>query len=227
MPSPLSVTKYPVQKELFNMCNNVTAIVDYGVGNLFSLSSSLSFLGADVRITKSEEEIISAARVILPGVGAFEDAMKKLVDSGLDKTVKQCAADGKPLMGICLGMQLLFDNSFEYGNHKGLGLIPGSVVPLQGEIDGNLKVPHMGWNRIDYRAEDRLFKYIDGKAFVYYVHSFYAKTASENIIASSEYSIAVTGAVRRNNVVGTQFHPEKSGKYGLQMLKAFCEEVYS
>ncbi len=207
------------------MNNNVTAIVDYGVGNLFSLSSSLRFLGANVLITKSKEEIMSASRVVLPGVGAFEDAMKKLVVSGLDTTVKEYAASGKPLLGICLGMQLLFENSLEYGDHKGLGLISGSVVPLQGVVDGNLKVPHMGWNKLEYAADDKLFKYIDGEAFVYYVHSFYAKTSKENIIASSEYSVTVTGAVRNRNVVGTQFHPEKSGRQGLLMLKAFCEEV--
>lgn len=206
------------------MSNNITAIVDYGVGNLFSLRSSLEFLGCDVVVTDKEEELINAKRIILPGVGAFEDAVKKLRQTGLDKTVIECAKNGKPLLGICLGMQMLFDNSLEYGNHKGLGLIPGSVVPLKGKIDAGLKVPHIGWNKLAYKKDEELFKYIDSEAYAYYVHSYYADTDDSYIIADSEYSIRVTGAVRNANVYGTQFHPEKSGKHGLLMLKAFCEK---
>lgn len=206
------------------MSNNITAIVDYGVGNLFSLRSSLEFLGCDVIVTDKEDELINAKRIILPGVGAFEDAVKKLRQTGLDKTVIECAKNGKPLLGICLGMQMLFDNSLEYGNHKGLGLIPGSVVPLKGKIDVGLKVPHIGWNKLSYKKDEDLFKYIDSEAYTYYVHSYYADTDDSYIIADSEYSIKVTGAVRNANVYGTQFHPEKSGKHGLLMLKAFCEK---
>ncbi|MBQ4648839.1 MAG: imidazole glycerol phosphate synthase subunit HisH [Clostridia bacterium] len=206
------------------MSNNVTAIVDYGVGNLFSLRSSLEFLGCDVIVTDKKEELINAKRIILPGVGAFEDAVKKLRQTGLDETVTVCAKNGKPLLGICLGMQMLFDNSLEYGNHKGLGLIPGSVVPLKGKIDADLKVPHIGWNKLAYKKDEDLFKYIDSEAYVYYVHSYYADTDDSYIIANSDYSIKVTGAVKNANVYGTQFHPEKSGKHGLLMLKAFCEK---
>lgn len=207
------------------MDNNITAIVDYGVGNLFSLKSSLNYIGANVKITNSPEELMSAARVILPGVGAFEDAKKKLERSGMEAAVLKCAKNGKPLMGICLGMQLLFDESYEYGIHKGLGLIPGSVVPLKGKISTELKVPHIGWNAISYKDDDKLFKYLNSRAYAYYVHSYYADTADEFVIAHSYYDIKVTGAVRNGNVCGTQFHPEKSGSQGLLMLKAFCEEV--
>ncbi len=207
------------------MNNNITAIIDYGVGNLFSLRCSLNSIGANVIVTNDNEVINSASRIILPGVGAFEDAMKKLVSSGMDKTVKMCASGGKPILGICLGMQLLFDNSFEYGNHKGLGLIPGSVVPLKEYIPSELKVPHIGWNKLILREGESLFKYLEGDSFAYYVHSYFAKTSPEYITAQSKYGIAVTGAVRKDNVFGTQFHPEKSGRDGLLMLKAFCEEV--
>lgn len=207
------------------MDNNITAIVDYGVGNLFSLKSSLNYIGANVKITNNPEELMSAARVILPGVGAFEDAKKKLERSGMEAAVLKCAKNGKPLMGICLGMQLLFDESYEYGIHKGLGLIPGSVVPLKGKISTELKVPHIGWNAISYKDDDKLFKYLNSRAYAYYVHSYYADTADEFVIAHSYYDIKVTGAVRNGNVCGTQFHPEKSGSQGLLMLKAFCEEV--
>lgn len=207
------------------MSKNLTAIIDYGVGNLFSLRSSLEFLGAEVCITDNSDTIVDAARIILPGVGAFEDAVKKLRQTGLDKTVTYCAAEGKPLLGICLGMQMLFENSFEYGNHRGLGLIPGSVVPLKGKIDSSLKVPHIGWNKLEYKKDDALFRYVDGEAYAYYVHSYYADTDEKYITATSDYSVQVTGAVRNGNVFGTQFHPEKSGKQGLLMLKAFCEEI--
>jgi len=207
------------------MKNNVTAIVDYGVGNLFSLRCSLASIGANVVVSKSADELRSSARIILPGVGAFEDAMKKLVESGLADVVVDCANGGKPLLGICLGMQLLFNNSLEYGNHRGLGLIPGSVVPLKGKIPNTLKVPHIGWNKLQLKEGEVLFRYLNGDSFAYYVHSFYADTDAEYITARSEYGIPVTGAVRNKNVFGTQFHPEKSGKDGLLMLKAFCEEV--
>ncbi len=207
------------------MNKNITAIVDYGVGNIFSLKSSLAIIGANAVVTDSADVLSSAARIILPGVGAFEDAIGKLSSSGLDKTIISCADNGKPLLGICLGMQMLFDRSYEYGEHKGLGLIPGAVVPLKERLNNDLKVPHIGWNKLDYLADDALFKYLNGDAYAYYVHSYYAETSDEYIIARSEYGISVTGAVRNKNVFGTQFHPEKSGNQGLLMLKAFCEEV--
>lgn len=207
------------------MDKNITAIIDYGVGNLFSLRCSLSSVGANVVVTNDKQILKDATRIVLPGVGAFEDAMKKLKTSGMADVVKECAANRKPILGICLGMQLLFDNSLEYGNHKGLGLIPGSVVPLKGRISEALKVPHIGWNKLMLKEGEALFKYIKGDSFAYYVHSYYADTAEEYITAKSEYDIQVTGAVRKDNVFGTQFHPEKSGACGLLMLKAFCEEV--
>lgn len=206
------------------MVNNVTAIVDYGVGNLFSLSSSLKAVGANVVITNDKKTLENADRIVLPGVGAFSDAYAKLCENSLDKVVKECAANGKPILGICLGMQLLFDNSLEYGNHKGLGLIPGSVVPLKGKINETLKVPHIGWNKLVMKDGEAVFKYVSDGAYAYFVHSYYAETDEKYVIAHSEYDIKVTAAVRNDNVFGMQYHPEKSGNKGLLMLKAFCEE---
>ena len=202
------------------------AVIDYGVGNLFSLSSALRYLGLESRITRDAEEIEKADRVILPGVGAFGDAMQKLQSTGL-VPVLRAEAQKKPLLGICLGMQLLFEKSYEYGEHTGLGLIPGEVCPLADDLkDPSLKVPHIGWNRLDLvpgREDDPLFKYTKPGEYVYYVHSFYAKNCAANTLATSEYSIPVTGAVKNGLVYGTQFHPEKSGDTGLRMLRAFAE----
>ena len=200
------------------------AIVDYGVGNLFSLKSSLLMIGAQAVVTGEVEAIRQAERIILPGVGAFGDARKKLAQTGLDRVLCEEAKKGKPLMGICLGMQLLFDKSFEYGEHEGLGLIPGSVVPLTGSIPNELKVPHIGWNALDIkRPEHPLMKYTKSGDCVYFVHSFYASDCADSVVATSEYGIDVTAAVARDNVMGCQFHPEKSGRVGLDILKAFCE----
>ena len=201
----------------------MTAIIDYGVGNLFSLSRSLEYLGLDSVITSDINVIRSADRVILPGVGAFEDAAKKLKEYGLFDEVKDIAKSGKPLLGICLGMQLLFDKSYEFGEHEGLGLIPGEVCPLRGDIPDDLKVPHIGWNSLKLLKDSPLFKYSKEGDYVYYVHSFYAKNCLESTIATSEYGVQVTGAVQKDNVYGTQFHPEKSGEAGLRMLRAFAE----
>ncbi len=201
----------------------MTAIIDYGVGNLFSLSRSLEFLGLDSVITSDINVIRGADRVILPGVGAFEDAAKKLKEYGLFDEVKDIAKSGKPLLGICLGMQLLFDKSYEFGEHEGLGLIPGEVCPLRGDIPDDLKVPHIGWNSLKFLKDSPLFKYSKEGDYVYYVHSFYAKNCLESTIATSEYGVQVTGAVQKDNVYGTQFHPEKSGEAGLRMLRAFAE----
>lgn len=203
---------------------SVTAILDYGVGNLFSLTSSLRAIGAQPVVTRDSAALRAADRIILPGVGAFADAAAKLRSSGLCDTLLEQARAGKPLLGICLGMQLLFEKSYEYSVHAGLGLIPGEVVPLSGVIDPALKVPHIGWNRLEQTdVREPLFAALSPDAYVYYVHSFYARTDARYITATSEYGIPVTGAVRSGNVFGTQFHPEKSGKIGLSILKAFCE----
>jgi len=200
------------------------AIIDYGVGNLFSLKSSLAMIGAEAVVTGDADVIRASDRIILPGVGAFGDARRKLADTGLDRVVLAEAARGKPLMGICLGMQLLFDRSFEYGEHEGLGLIPGQVVPLADRISKKLKVPHIGWNALEIRKiEHPLMKYTKSGDCVYFVHSFCAVDCAQSIVATSEYGMDVTAAVARDNVMGCQFHPEKSGRVGLDILKAFCE----
>ena len=200
------------------------AIVDYGVGNLFSLSSSLKALGLETEITRDPEKLRDADRIILPGVGAFGDAKAKLDATGL-VPVLRAEAEKKPLLGICLGMQLLFDRSFEYGEHPGLGLVPGQVVDLHGDLaDKTLKVPHMGWNSLRIVKDDPLFRYFNDGEYVYYVHSFYAKDCAESTLGTSQYgNVAVTGVVRSGNVYGTQFHPEKSGDAGLRLLRAFAE----
>lgn len=202
------------------------AIVDYGVGNLFSLSSSVKSLGTEVRVTHDATDLHAASHILLPGVGAFGDAIAKLEATGLVPVIKK-EVETKPLLGICLGMQLLFDKSYEYGEHAGLGLIHGEVCPLADDLtDPRLKVPHIGWNALDIvpgREGDPLFKYVKNGEYVYYVHSYYALNCAASTLATSEYSIPVTGAVRSGNVYGTQFHPEKSGDTGLRLLKAFAE----
>ena len=200
------------------------AIVDYGVGNLFSLASSVRSLGLEVTITRNAADLRAADHILLPGVGAFADAMDKLTATGLVPVLKE-ETRHTPLLGICLGMQLLFDKSYEFGEHEGLGLIPGQVCPLAPDLtDPALKVPHIGWNALDItRPDDPLFRYVKNGEYVYYVHSFYAKDCAASTLATSEYSIPVTGAVRRGLVYGTQFHPEKSGDTGLRLLKAFAE----
>ncbi len=199
------------------------AIIDYGVGNLFSLYSSLKFIGAEANITSSPEEIKKADKIILPGVGAFGDAADKLHLSGLDKILQQEADSGKNIMGICLGMQLLFEKSYEYGEHDGLGLLPGKVVPMDGNIPENLKIPHIGWNKLIFKQKNKLFKYINDGDCVYFVHSYYAADCDEYVIASAEYGHELTAAVAKNNIMGCQFHPEKSGEVGLNILRAFCD----
>lgn len=202
------------------------AIVDYGVGNLFSLASSVKSLGAEVRVTHEAEDLRKATHILLPGVGAFADAAAKLNATGLVPVLRE-ETRHTPLLGICLGMQLLFEKSYEYGEHEGLGLVPGQVCPLADDLrDPALKVPHIGWNTLDItpgRESDPLFKYVKNGEYVYYVHSYYAKNCAANTLATSEYSIPVTGAVRSGLVYGTQFHPEKSGDTGLRLLRAFAE----
>ena len=200
------------------------AIIDYGVGNLFSLNSSFHAIGAEVKVTSDPAQIAAADRILLPGVGAFEDAAAKLRKSGLDRVILQETANGKPLLGICLGMQMLFDKSYEYGEHAGLGLIPGAVRPIRDVIPADLKIPHIGWNPLHMKGEkDPLFAHVQEGDCVYFVHSFYAADCEDYVIATAEYGAELTAAVRNKNVWGAQFHPEKSGRIGLSILKAFCE----
>ena len=198
------------------------AIVDYGVGNLFSLRSSLLRCGAEPAVTSDRSEIDRADRIILPGVGAFADAAARLRESGLDVTILEQCAKGKPLLGICLGMQLLFEKSLEYGVHAGLGLIPGQVLPLCGYIPRGLKIPHMGWNSLSLGSHTPLFADLRDGETVYFVHSYFAQTEEKYVTAVTDYGKPVTAAVAKENVLGVQFHPEKSGETGLKILKSFC-----
>ena len=200
------------------------AIVDYGVGNLFSLQSSFKRIGADVVVTGDRAVIESADRILLPGVGAFEDAAKKLRESGLADVVCQQAEAGKNILGICLGMQMLFDKSYEFGCHRGLGLIPGDVVDMTPEVAPALKVPHIGWNPLHLTQPDHpLFRYLKEGDCVYFVHTYYATNCDESVLATAEYGRTLTAAVGKGNIMGCQFHPEKSGPVGLNILRAFCE----
>lgn len=199
-------------------------VIDYGVGNLFSLCSSLKYIGAEVRVTSDPEEIRSADKLILPGVGAFEDAMKKLCEKKLDGVLKEEAAASKDIMGICLGMQMLFEKSFEYGEHEGLGLLKGNVVPMEGRLPEELKIPHIGWNRLIKKGDHRLLGNTGDDAFVYFVHSYYVEDCDDSLLAVTEYGREITAAVALDNVMGCQFHPEKSGSVGLDILRAFCGE---
>lgn len=197
-------------------------IVDYGCGNLFSLKSSFNVIGADSVVCASEKRLSECDGIVLPGVGAFADAADKLNKSGLGAAVK-ALSERVPILGICLGMQLLFDKSFEYGEHDGLGLISGDVKPLAGYVERGLKIPHMGWNALQIASDCPLFKYVRDGDFVYFVHSFFADAKSDSVCAYTDYGGRVTAAVQNGNVFGTQFHPEKSGEVGLSVLKAFAE----
>ena len=197
------------------------AIVDYGVGNLFSLKSSFAAIGAEVTVTADPAVLRAADKLILPGVGAFADAAAKLRSSGLGELIKELAAQGKPLMGICLGMQLLFERSYEYGCHEGLGLIPGAIRPIRDVVPRELKVPHIGWNALRFKKESPLFQNVREGDCVYFVHSFYAADCHDSVIATAEYGAELTAAVAKGNVYGCQFHPEKSGKVGLAILESF------
>ena len=199
------------------------AIIDYGVGNLFSLAASFRKIGAETLVTSDREVIARADRVILPGVGAIGDAARKLRESGLDKVVIDEAEKGKPLMGICLGMQLLFEYGKEFGHHEGLGLLKGSVVPMKGVIPADYKIPHIGWNRLSIKRDIPLFRYIKDGDHVYFVHSFYADGCNDSLAATTEYGAELTAAVAKDNVMGCQFHPEKSGEVGLNILRGFLD----
>lgn len=199
------------------------AIIDYGVGNLFSLRSSLQYLNLENIITNREEDILEADRILLPGVGAFSDAIQKLNNTGLVDVIRNETEKGKPLLGICLGMQLLFDKSFEFGEYEGLSLIKGTVSPLRPIVSDALKIPHIGWNQLQKKKEHPLLKYTKEGDYVYYVHSFYATDCVESTLATSEYQVDIPGVVAYKNICGTQFHPEKSGEAGLRILQAFSE----
>lgn len=202
----------------------MVAIIDYGVGNLFSLASSFSAIGADVKITSDVNDIRNADKIILPGVGAFADAAQKLSETGLGKILCEEAAKGKYILGICLGMQLLFEKSYEYGEHNGLGLIEGEVRPISDVIPTDYKIPHIGWNALSFGDKKHgLFKYLKEGDFVYFVHSFYGAKCESSVIATAEYGASLTAAVAKRNVMGCQFHPEKSGSVGLNILRAFLE----
>ena len=201
----------------------MVAIIDYGVGNLFSLQSSFAAIGQEAVVTSDIEEIRRADRVILPGVGAFQDAADKLRLSGMDRAVKEETAKGKPLMGVCLGMQMLFERSYEYGVHEGLGLLKGEIRPIAERIPAGLKIPQMGWNSLRFVQESPLLKYSREGEYVYFVHSYSAVNCEDSLLAVTEYGADLTAAVGKGNVFGCQFHPEKSGDVGLRMLKAFCE----
>lgn len=199
------------------------AIVDYGVGNLFSLASSLKYLKIDSVVTSDIKKIETAEKIILPGVGAFKDAKEKLDAMELTEPLINLAKEGKPFLGICLGMQLLFDFSLEYGKTEGLKLVSGKVCPLSGDIPSDLKVPQMGWNSLKIVKDSPILKYVSEGDFVYFVHSFYAKDCKDSLVAYTDYGTPVTAVVQNKNVFGTQFHPEKSGKTGLKILQAFSE----
>ena len=206
------------------------AVIDYGVGNLFSLLSSLNYVGLDTKLTNDIEEIKNAKGIILPGVGAFRDAIGNLEKYGLKETLINEAKNGKPFLGICLGMQMLFEKSYEYGEYEGLGLINGTVEEIKKYIseNSNLKIPHMGWNSLvinDRFKDDKILKDVDNNEYVYYVHSYFAKTDMKNIVTYSEYGTKIPGIVKNENVYGMQFHPEKSGDTGLKLLKNWGELI--
>ena len=204
------------------------AVIDYGVGNVFSLCRSLEAIGQTPVVTGDPDQLRKADKLFLPGVGAFADAAAKLRDTGLDRVIKEEAARGKPLMGICLGMQLLFEESYEFGQYEGLGLIPGKVIGMEGTIPTELKIPHIGWNRLLFpdRPRHPLLQTVEDGDCVYFVHSFYATDCDEAVIAQAEYGKVLTAAVAKDNVMGCQFHPEKSGTVGLNILRTFCEGTW-
>jgi glutamine amidotransferase len=201
------------------------AIIDYGVGNLYSLESSFRSIGADTLVTSSPEDIRKADKLVLPGVGAFSDAIAKLKATGLDLVICDEVRAGKEILGICLGMQMLFEKSYEYGEYDGLGLLRGSVVPISSVVSKEYKIPHIGWNALHIQREHKLLRYVSEGDCVYFVHSFCASDCDDSLLATAEYGCELTASVAKGNIMGCQFHPEKSGKVGLSILRAFCEET--
>ena len=199
------------------------AIIDYGVGNLFSLVSSLKSIGVDAVVTDDKAVIGAADKLILPGVGAFGDARKKLSETGMDAVLMEEAKKGKPILGICLGMQMLFEKSYEYGAHTGLGLLSGEVVSMEGVVPADYKIPHIGWNALQFKKQNPLFRFIEDGDFVYFVHSYYVKNCDDSLLATTEYGAELTAAVAKDNIYGCQFHPEKSGSVGLNILRGFAQ----
>ena len=202
------------------------AIVDYGVGNIFSLCSSFRYIGADIELTSDVNTIKRADKVIFPGVGAFRDAESKLRATGLDKVVIEEANSGKPFLGICLGMQMMLTKSYEFGEYNGLDIISGNVLSMEGVIPADYKIPHIGWNKLIFpkdKPKSPIFRYVNEGEHVYFVHSYYCTDCAPDTIATTEYGAELTAAISRDNVFGVQFHPEKSGEVGLNILRAFKE----
>lgn len=201
----------------------MVAIIDYGVGNLFSLTSSFRAIGQEVLVTNDPKDLAAADRILLPGVGAFEDAAKKLRESGFVDPLLKEVEKGKPLLGICLGMQLLFEKSMEYGEHVGLGLIKGEIRSIEETVPKGMKIPHIGWNSLSFVGKSPIFRYLNDGDYVYFVHSYHGVHCEANTTATTDYGATLTAAVQNRNVYGCQFHPEKSGRVGLNILRAFCE----
>ena len=202
----------------------MVAIIDYDAGNIKSVQKAIEYLGEEVIITREPEVILNASRVILPGVGAFGDAMEKLHKYNLVDVIREVVKREIPFLGICLGLQLLFEKSYEYGEYDGLGFLKGKVVPIKDYVDASLKIPHIGWNALKFKGEKSpIFKYLKDGDFVYFVHSYYGANCDESVIADTEYGAYLTAAVARGNVFGCQFHPEKSGTVGLEILRAFTQ----
>lgn len=198
------------------------AIIDYGAGNLSSVKKALDYLGAESKITQNRDEILSASHVILPGVGSFGDAMASMKERGLVDVVKQAALSGKPFLGICLGLQLLFEHSDESPGAEGLGILKGDIVTIPS--DGGLKVPHMGWNSVSIKQRDGIFSGISDNSYFYFVHSFYLKGADSDVVAAvTQYGVEIECAVQCGKLCAAQFHPEKSGSTGLKVLENFIE----
>ncbi len=200
----------------------MVAIIDYGAGNLSSVKKALDYLGAESEITQDKEKILTASHVILPGVGSFGDAMHSMQERGLVETVKTAALSGKPFLGICLGLQLLFESSDESPDVKGLGILNGKIITIP--KDTGLKVPHMGWNSVSLKQNNGIFSNIEDNSYFYFVHSYYLDGADEDVIAATaEYGVTIECAVQKGNLCATQFHPEKSSKIGLKLLENFLK----
>ena len=199
------------------------AVIDYGAGNLQSVVKALHFIGCDCTVTHRQEELLQADGAILPGVGSFADAMDCMNRSGATEAVRTFVASGKPLLGICLGLQLLFDSSEESPGAKGLGLLKGSITRIP-SAGGTLKIPHMGWNSLSIAQRNGIFKDLPEEVYVYFVHSYYLQADDPAIVAArTQYGVSIDAAIQYRNLFATQFHPEKSGKVGLQILRNFAE----